>query len=81
MLKTACGKVKSKSGAPFAKLGLALHQRDCKKCREILGVSPVKRRARRQSSWEPRLTMTSMILGDDVPDGAFFAFAHEIGEL
>lgn len=61
-----CGRSKSRSGKQFTKVSLNQHMKDM------------------HGSWEdgdPTFELTDMIADDDMPDGAYFALAWELGEL
>jgi len=64
-----CGKQTSNSGKPFTAQTLAQHTKDAHTKRE---------------GWEegdPTFELTDMVADNDMPDGAYFALAHELGEL
>jgi hypothetical protein len=77
MVKAACGRFQSRRGKPFNRGTIRRHERDCERCREILGSDS----SYRGSSRDNMFSLTSMIAGDDMPDGAYFALAWELGEL
>ena len=65
-----CGRKKSKGKKiPFTKKTLAFHIRD----------AHTKRTGREDG--DPTFELTDMIADDDMPDGAYFALAWELGEL
>lgn len=65
-----CGRSKGKSRKTFTEKTKRQHERDCKECQKILAGMPKQ---------EDLFPLTSMI-GGDMPDGAFFALAEELGE-
>ena len=70
-MKSPCGRTKSRSGKKFTTQSLAHHIQDCHDCRN--------KRVRYDD--EPDFELTNMIADEDMPDGAYFALAHELGEL
>lgn len=63
-----CGKVKSRRGGHFDQKRLKQHIQD------------VHLKDKKVDDGDPDFTLTDMIAGDDMPDGAYFALAHELGE-
>lgn len=68
-----CGKTRSNSGRPFTAGSLAQHERDCRECRRH-ATGPGA-----ETLESLGLSLTQEI-GADLPDGAYFALAHELGE-
>lgn len=60
-----CGRIKSRSGKPFTVQSLKQHLRD----------------AHLHEIGDYYFELTDMLADDDMPDGAYFALAHELGEL
>ena len=71
-MKALCGRYKSKKGKPFTKETLKEHQRQCPACRAFLEDDFPN---------EIDLSLTDLIAGDDLSDGAYWALAHELGEF
>ena len=68
MIITICGKWRSSSGKEFTLETLMQHEKDCKNCKKIM-------------NGDPTFEKTDLIADDDMPDGAYFAMAWEMGEL
>ncbi len=78
-----CGKATNNRGRLFkSKQARNDHQRACspRKLEDCGPMSPDEI-AFLLDIHGPDLSLTTLIADDDMPDGAFFALAHELGEL
>lgn len=69
-LKAWCGKTKSTSGKPFTEESLKQHLESCKKCHNH-HVRELEDAGLDADIYD--------LIGDDVPDGAFWAMYNEMG--
>ena len=75
-MRAKCGKTRSNSGKLFTTETLAQHEKDCKTCQfEILEDRTLA------EHFPDLFPLTDMIADPDMPDGAYFALAWELGEL
>lgn len=66
VLVAPCGRTESRAGREFTSESLRQHEATCPDC---------------LNGDEPDFSGTNIVADDDMPDGAYFAIAHELGEL
>lgn len=78
---TPCGLTKNRRGKRFTEESLKDHIKDCARCGGRHRRS-IRRFLNKQAAAEPEVNLElTDDIGDDLPDGAYFALAHELGEL
>ena len=69
-LKSWCGRIRSTKGKPFTRETLTQHHKTCLRCDRI------HRKELEDAGLDPDIYD---MIGDDVPDGAFWAMYEEMG--